>query len=364
MKSTLSQSLALPKRLSLIAQTVESLQEGILTGHWQEYLPPERKLSIQLQVSRSTLRSSLKELERSGWLEVNDRKRRKILRRRKSHGIGNDPDQSMVRVIAPTPLFRVTSTTSFVLSVLRDSLAQAGFSMEIHDDRAFYSNRPARALSKLVTDHPASVWLLLYSKEAMERWFVREKLPCLVMGSSRPHVALPSVDADHRAVGHHAGGVLLRNGHRRIALVLPEDIFGGDEDCEQGLRDALGDSQDAKMQVLRHNGSTEHLCALLDKSLLQPFPPTAFFVARPIHTLAVLVHLLHRGKTIPHDIALISRDDDTFLAAINPPITRYTTNTAQFARRISSAARQLAETGIIPIEPIRLMPEFIPGETV
>ena len=367
MKIPDSQSPILPQRLSLIAQTVESLRNGIRKGHWEEFLPAERKLSARLQISRSTLRSALKELEKTAWIEASDGRKRRRIRKRDFTGEEmkhSSPPQPIVRVIAATPLFQVTSTTSFVLTVLRDSLARAGFAMEFHDEAACFSNRPGRALKKLVASYPASVWILLYSKEATERWFVRKKLPCLVMGSSRPDVDLPSVDADHRAVGRHAGALLLRKGHRRIALVLPDDVFGGDTDCEEGLREVINASEAGRMQVLRHNGSSGHLCGLVDKALVQSAPPTAFFVARPVNILVVLVHLLHRGKKIPQDIALIGRDDDLFLESINPVITRYATNTGQYARRLSMAARQLAETGMLPLDPIRLMPEFLPGETV
>jgi len=69
---------SLPKRLSLVAQTVDSLREGIQSGHWREFLPGERELCEALQVSRRTLRLALDELQRQGWLEVSSRQRRRI----------------------------------------------------------------------------------------------------------------------------------------------------------------------------------------------------------------------------------------------------------------------------------------------
>ena len=236
--------------------------------------------------------------------------------------------------------------------------------MQIHHDSACYSSKPSRALEKLVSNHPTTVWLLMYSKEPTERWFVCKKLPCLVMGSSRPDIMLPSIDADHRAVCHHAGGVLLRKGHQQIALVLPQDVYGGDADSELGLKELVATSKDAQMHVLRHDGSAEHICALMDEALCSKNAPTAFVVARAMHSLTVLVHLLNSGKRIPQDVAVISRDDDTFLEAVRPSVTRYANDAERYARRLSSAARQLAETGMLPANAIRLMPEFVPGETV
>lgn len=351
----------LPRKCSLVAETAESLREGIQTGVWQDVLPAERKLSEDLQVSRSTLRSALKELERSGWVKVKERRR--WIKKRPA-GCGADGGQRMVGVISSSPATGMSPSILLVLDVLRRTLAQAGFEMKIHFDRACHSAKPARALQALVGKHPTHVWLLLYSKEQTERWFVRQKLPCLVMGSSRPEVKLPSIDADHRAACRHAGGVLLRKGHRRIALLVPRNVFGGDADSEAGLKEAVAASEGARVQVLRHDGSAAHICSLVDKALAQGNPPTAFVVARAIHTLTLLAHLLRRGKRIPQDVAVISRDDDPFMEAIHPSVTRYTVDAKRYARRISTAARQLAESGMLPASAIRLMPEFLPGGTV
>jgi DNA-binding LacI/PurR family transcriptional regulator len=103
---------------------------------------------------------------------------------------------------------------------------------------------------------------------------------------------------------------------------------------------------------------------LLDEALRPPNPPTAFLVARPPHVLTVMMHLMRHGRRIPQDVAVISRDNDPFLESIAPLVARYAINQAQFARRLSMAARQLAETGTLPPHAIRLMPAFLPGETV
>ncbi len=351
----------LPQRCSLVAETAESLRKGIRTGLWQEMLPNERSLSEELQVSRSTLRTALKELERGGWIKVQNR-RWHI--KKKLSKLDKDPGQRVVGVISTASLTGMSPSALLVLDVIRRTLSQAGFAMKVHADKACYSAKPARALEKLVKQNPSNVWVLLYSKEPLERWFVNKKLPCLVMGSSQPDIPLPSIDADHRAVCHHAGAVLLRKGHRQIALVLPREVFGGDTDSEAGLKDLITNSEGSCLHVLRHDGSTDHICALLDESLKQKNPPTAFVVARATHALTVFVHLLQLGKRIPEDVAVISRDDDPFMESISPPITRYTNDADRFARRLSSAARQLAETGMLPANAIRLMPEFLPGATV
>jgi DNA-binding LacI/PurR family transcriptional regulator len=126
----------------------------------------------------------------------------------------------------------------------------------------------------------------------------------------------------------------------------------------------VGDDAAPSLTVLRHNGSAAHLITLLDKMLRSPQPPTACVVARAVHVLTVMMHLMQCGRRIPQDMAVVSRDDETFLQHVTPGVTRYAADPAQFARRVSTAARQLAETGTLPSRAIRLMPKLVRGETL
>jgi DNA-binding LacI/PurR family transcriptional regulator len=353
---------ALPRRLSLVAQTAQSLRDGIQSGRWREHLPGERELCAHLQVSRPTLRAALAELQRKGWLGVADRRRRRIKTR--PAGAGRAP-RNNVAILAPHTFLAMPPAVMFVMDALRQQLAELGYATEFLVNRACFSAQPARALEKLVRQHPAAVWVACGSKQPMQRWFIRRQLPCVVIGSCAPDMALSSVDADHRATCRHAGAILLRKGHRQLALVLPRDAFGGDVNSEEGLREALVAAHaTAALRVLRHDGTTAHLCSLLDAALRLPDPPTAFLVARAVNALTVMMHLMRLRKRIPQDIAVISRDDDPVLQAVVPSVARYTINPAQLARRLAITVRQLAEGGAPPARATRLVPRFLPGETV
>lgn len=353
---------ALPKHCSLIAETVQSLSEGIQSGFWKDYLPGERELSERLQVSRPTLRSALKELQRTGWLSVSPRQRRRIIVKG-SHDLAAN-ERKIIAVLCSDSFTDSSTPITFVMDVLRDKLTKAGFVVEFHSNRACFSSRPAKALAKLVKNHPSVAWLVLGSKEPLQRWFVRQRLPCLVVGSCASGISLPSVDVDYHAACHHAGGVLWRGGHRRIALVQLADAQGGDVDGEKGLCESLEGLPDLKLNVLRHDGTATHLCGLLDESMRSSQAPTAYLVARPKHVLTVVTHLQRHGKRIPQDVAVISRDDAYFLESTSPVIARYATNPTGLARRVAMCARQLAETGALSASAVRLMPTFVAGETI
>lgn len=341
---------------------MNSLCDGIRAGYWQNRLPSERELCATLQVSRDTLRAALTELQNKGWIDVMQRQRRLIkYGQTMSHPLQVKRE---LAVLSPSSFLSLPPQSAWVVESLRERLTKAGYTVAFHVNRACFSAKPAVALEKLTEQHPATAWLIFTSSEPMQHWFIRHQLPCLVLGSCAPEIALPSVDADHRASCRHAGGELLRRGHRRIAIVLPQGNLGGDADSERGLREAFSSSQGAQLRVLKHDGSTAHVCALLDAAMRSANPPTAYLVARALHVLTVMMHLMRRGKRIPQDVAVISRDDDTSLQSTSPSVTRYAVNPAQLTSRVSMLARQLAETGTLEPKAIRLIPKFIPGETV
>ena len=204
----------LPKRLSLVAQTVESLCEGIRSGYWQEHLPGERELCAHLEVSRRTISAALLELQRQGWLEVTHRLRRRITRPRARDSAGGS--KRLIAVLSSWPMQRMSQQTLLVMDTLREKLTKAGCALELHVLPSCFTAHPARALRRLLDTKPASGWLLFGSGEPTQQWFASEGIPCFVLGSCPPGIALPSVDSDHRAACRHAGGMLLRKGHRRI----------------------------------------------------------------------------------------------------------------------------------------------------
>jgi DNA-binding LacI/PurR family transcriptional regulator len=143
-------------------------------------------------------------------------------------------------------------------------------------------------------------------------------------------------------------------------------VLAGDTDTEAGLREGfeLSPGRQGQVRVFRHDGTREGVEARLDQALSPPEPATAVLVARTTHVLTVLTSLLRRGKRMPQDVAVIARDDDPFLAHVNPQVARYKVFPESFARRLSRMAIQLGKTGLAPARPIRLMPTFVPGETV
>lgn len=353
---------AIPQRVSLVTQTVESLCEGILAGHWQAHLPGERELCENLQVSRRTLRAALGELERLGWVEADGRQRRRILQSRRNAPQATGP--KTVSILMPSSFLSLPSRITFVMDTLRSRLTAAGYAVQFHIQPACYVASPAKPLGKLISTHPSAAWLVLSPLEAMQRWLSQQPVTCLILGSCAPGICLPSADVDFKALCRHAGHLLWRKGHRHIGLILFKGVYGGDIASEEGLREALEGKPGAKIEVLRHDHETAELCGLLDKTLNSTRSPTAYLVGGATHVLTTMMHLMRRGIRIPQDVSVISRDNDPILDAASPGIARYAIEPSQLAVRIVQTVRQLAETGSTTQDTIRLVPTFVPGESL
>ncbi len=345
----------LPERISLISQTTDILRNGIEAGRWNRFLPGERELAALLRVSRPTVRAALSELESSGWLRTSQGRRREILARPKATN-KPVPQTRTVFLLSPQPLDAIPPSALFWIDEVRSRLSEKSWALEVVSRPSAYQSRPEKVLEDVVGNLPAAAWLLYVSTEAMQRWFANRGIPALVVGSSPPDNPLPSVDVDYRAACRHAAQWLSNHGHQRLALLLPKSGTPGDLESETGFREGAENTR-----VERHDGTAENVCRRLDKLLASG--RTGFLVARSAQSLTALTHLQRRGLTMPGEVAVISRDDDTYLRHAVPALARYTSAAQPFAKKVGEALLQLLENPVRNIRPVRIMPEFYRGET-
>jgi len=337
----------LPKRQNLVENVVDALRQQIQQGRWVGLLPGERSLCHDLQVSRPTLRLAMDVLQREGWLENSQGRRRRILKPADPNSAGTE----VVAMLSPVSLDALPQFVLFWVDELRAHLAKSGVSLEFHCSSAGAMQQPDRMLSALLLSTPS-----------VQKWFDRNHIPCLVTGSALEETSLPSIDVDYRAACRHAVGVFRSRGHERVGLVVPASGYGGDSESEIGFAEGCAGGPDPI--VIRHDGSREGVLRRLDASLRQRHGPTAFLAARAGASLTVLGALMRRGCEIPGRYAVISRDDEPFLDYMTPVIARYRTDRSLYARRLLRTVSQLLQSGHVPGRSIRLIPKLVTGETV
>ncbi|MES2694421.1 MAG: substrate-binding domain-containing protein [Verrucomicrobiota bacterium] len=347
-----------------MAQTAGFLRAQIDGGEWRDWLPSERSLCDLLQVSRNTLRAALAQLQKEGRI-------------RAVHGAGNQiigggkrgavkAASNDVALLTPEPVERLRPMQTLWIDDMRALLSERGVRLRVFHGPQYYAPNPGPALQKLVARNPHGCWLLMLATESLQRWFAKNRVPCIVAGSTYPGLDLPSRDLDHRASCRHAAGALLSLGHRRLAMLTVKTRRAGDLESEAGFLEGVKQSRHAGAEalVIYHDETVAGIAQATRRVLKLNPRPTALMVVHPYHYLAVVSRLAQSGVRVPEDISIVSRDDDLFLGYLSPVPARYAVNPHTMAKSLLRPVLELLEGSAITQRTGRIMPEFVRGESV
>lgn len=356
-------ALAIPHRTSLVAQTVAALASHIERGAWREWLPPERTLCATLQISRTTLRVALKQLEARGLVASQHGAGTRILAAAPAAPVAAHPAD--VALLVPEPLEALRPSQTLWIDELRALLSERGTRLRVFSGSQYFRADPSEALERLVREHPHGAWILALANEPVQAWFMRSRIPCVVAGSVYPGIELPFRDYDHRAICRHAAGTLVRLGHRRLVFFSLAAPRAGDLESEAGFMEGVKLSQrsDVSVQVVGLDGGVERTCGFVRRLMAQRDRPTGILVARASHYLTVVTQLAQLGLGVPHDVSVMARDDDAFLGCLVPRPSCFDANAHRLARALLPAVTQLLDG--IPVKPrqLLLVPEFLAGRS-
>lgn len=348
----------LPDRRSLVERVAGTLTAEITAGRWKDLLPQERTLAGDCGVSRNTLRAALQRLRNQGLVTAVRGQGYRITGAA-SIGGRSAPTVNTVVLLAPDPLPRLRPALGLLIDELRVLLFKQGLLLEMHDGEHYRSGSP-RLLAKLVARHPAVCWILMRANERAQRWFVEERIPCLVSGSVFPGIDLPSIDLDLRAVGAHAAGRLLGLGHRRLLLMM-EGNSAGMGVCESGFREAVEKSPGASVTAIMHSSDVDDVRGVLIKQMARRPRPTGILVTNSYFYLTVSGVLHQLGLRVPQDVSLICTDSDHFLPYMVPRASHYEFSHQVFARKIAQKVGRIASGEPLPRAHTRLVPAFAAG---
>jgi hypothetical protein len=351
------------RRRSLVEQAAQALRGALLDGTLSDPLPGEHTLSAQLGISRPTLRAALAILAREGLLAAARGRRTRLNRRRLRAGTRSGPP--LVCIVSPQARSVILPDEHPVLLQLHARFAANGIAWEEVFDRKLAGPRPETRLRELSARHPRACWLMLASTAPMQRWFAQSGLPALVLGSCHADILLPSIDINYRAMGWHAAGVMLKHGHRRLALVLPSQLLAGDLACVKGVRAYLAQaSTPTKLIEINAGPDPRTLRLKLDRMLALTDRPTAIFCLMQSHALTTLLHLLEQGRRLPADVSLIARDLHSLMESAMPDLAHYSRPVIRVTSRALRLTQALLAGRSVPAQPSLINPVFLPGRTL
>ena len=353
-----------PRFLTLAEQVARTLENDIRRGALGGSLPGERQLVETLQVSRRTIRAATEILRQKKLIRTAHGLNSMITSRSRSMS-----DRSPTRTIGmllPMPLDEIKPFANLV-DKLRTLLSANGYRLETHFEERYLSRRPAAALELLVARFSYDGWILASANRACQAWFCSQGIATVLHGPAHDGVTLPCVDIDMLAASRHAANVLLRKGHRHLALVIAETDWAGHLKTEQGFLAAVRESGgEAVGHVLRHRGDVTGLKQAIARALQSAAPPTALFIVNPHHYIAVAAILAAKGLVVPRDISLLCRDDDICLRYLPIEPSRYVYSSQTMAKEIFAVLMRImrAGPGHRPMKSVLMLPKFVEGASL
>lgn len=351
------------RRFTAVEQTAQILTDAIQRGEITDFLPGEAALSAKLKVSRSTLRRALAILVRQDLLLVSHGKRTRVIRPKRK------PSPKNAATSASVCFITYASPTSHLLkiNILLDEVKAALDAEGITWGEIFKAQMGGRHLTsrlrEIVAAHPKCRYVLLNSPHSVQQWFAQSGEPALVVGTRHEGVDLPFIDYDHQAIGWHVGGQFIKNGHKSVLFVIPDEPHAaGLLASEAGLRQYMSNTEGTQVQVLRASPHT--FLRAFEQALSGAAAPTAALVYRIELILSVLGSAQRFGRSIPRDFSLVASEDHPFFEFISPSITRYRRNLQTMVHKILRLIHALPQ-GIAPAHKTTLVvPDFFPGQTL
>ena len=351
-----------PRRPKLVDQIWRELHDGIRSQRWSGWLPQERHLAAELNVSRSTLRIALQRLRIDGRLEgVRSRGNRILAGPAEEREPVSRP--LIVNLILQGSVGTPRPEPPLWVELLRGQLMALGLELRVIHSFACYRRRPELAMEELIRRNPADCWLVRLAPSELQEWLQKHGVPAVLFGPADPGTKLPAVDIAHQALVRHALGAMVSSGHRRIALLTGRDPGIGEAELEREFIAAAKASpraQELELSFTRFEGGPDGLVRQIDKLLGVRNRPTAVFMAHALHCLTLWSHLGCRGLRIPEDLSVVAHIGGADLSYLRPEPACYRLSTATLVQKIARVIVSRIE-GMTELRDVSLFPEFVRG---
>jgi len=348
---------------SLPVVVADYLQGEIAAGRMRGRLPGERQLGAELNVSRGSLRTALRILRRRRVVMSRARLGSEALGARATSGRTNPRS---IGILAPVALETHRLFYALELEKILELLQPLDLEVTKHYSRSFFTGNPQRALQRLTEKYPHRCWILFLSTPGTQRWFAASGLPCLVAGSCLGEVKLPFVDLDQRAMGRHAAGLVVRHGHRNVALLCRHQesvglIHGREAFVEQC---AVLNHTGVRAAIAWHDDTVSGVAGAVRRALSAKPRPTILVVETPNQYLVAQTTLQAMRLTIPADVSLLSRSSEPFLDFLLPSPVRYHVDPQAQASKIVHGVRYFLEDQVPPARGLLMIPKLVGGNSV
>ena len=327
----------------IVVTLSDRIRSGVYPGG--RWLPTERELCSEFDVSRTTLRQALAELERSSLVMRSAGCRPMVIAGRASSHIGARNAETARRTIGLQVKHDAKfSGTYQITQGVREAAGAHACRLIVGGGSAVTlaqaASQEAQTLRDMTRDEDVEgiiLWHCGVESLLPELLAVQQAGIPLVFVDRAPPVGIDAdfVGIDNRGAARAAVSHLISRGHRRIAHVTnPEPVSTVSERREgydEAMRDAgledCGRIFTGRLEAMAEEGMAAGEIA--DTLLSMEEPPTALFAVTDYVALAIVRALEERGRRVPEDFAVVGFDDleqwlpqKPFLTTIRQPFER------------------------------------------
>ena len=209
--------------------------------------------------------------------------------------------------------------TATILRYVGEHLREAGYAAMIcdsHNDPQIEQENVRFLLNKKVD---GLIVIPVSSDAGFLEPALKEQIPIVLLDRSLHDDRLDCVKVDNRTASAEAIRILIRNGHKKIALIGSDSVVTGTEryaGCMDALSEAGINVPDAYRKILNH--SIEHGYEGMKELLALDERPTAVFLGNFEIILGAVMALNESPWQCPEDISLIGFDDLLISSISNP----------------------------------------------
>ncbi|GIV20318.1 MAG: LacI family transcriptional regulator [Armatimonadota bacterium] len=285
-----------------------------------ERIPSEREIARQFGVSQMTVNRAIQELVREGVLVRRVGSGTYV---RARHPSVRTTDRATVVMVPPFAEHLEEDTyLRWPFHAFRDRAIRDGYTLVV--EPALYEG-----YEQVVRRYPDAGFIFLIPDEkgydTLHRLLVKG-VPFVVLGASWKNAPFACVDSDNIGGARMAVGYLLRLGHERIAYVNGKESATNCRDRLQGYLQAMEErgiavEEDWIVRPRSNRHLSEEARHHLTSLLLRRDGVTAFLCAGYYLTLEVLSLIRTLRLRVPEDVSIISFDDPSSAAHLQPPLT-------------------------------------------
>jgi LacI family transcriptional regulator len=331
-----------PYAQRIVAQLEERIRSGAYpNGQW---LPTERSLAEEFDVSRAVVRSALDELERrslvaraAGCRPLVRYERRKEAR----PAVGVRRNLALWITLRPGETdWNTIAVTRGVQRALNHNAFRLVMAGPVGDTLEAIIHSEAQQLARMAMDREIAGLILWYhggetNRPVLER-LRAANIPMVFIdrlppaGFDADFVGVDETKAVREMVRH-----LLAQGHRRIAHITNPEQVSFVSNCLNSYRCTLEEAGIPFRPELVLTGEIQNVRAgeaadaLAERLLSLPDPPTAVFAVTDYAALSLVAALKARGVRVPQDIAVAGCENleqwmpgEPFLTTIHQPFER------------------------------------------